>query len=467
MADPTLSEKLARYLSSLSFEQVPTQVIDAAKLHILDSLGCALAGSRLETGRLAYDLAVAAGGANSISTLIVSGRRAAYLDSVQAMSVAAHCGEMDDIHGGAGTCIGAMIIPALIALGEKHGGSGRKLLEGCIIGYETIIRVGLSIEAPKLFARGWWPSTICGAFGVAAAGAKFLNWDAEQTANALGIASLHTGGMITGSNEGATARHLAFGHAARNGIHSLLASEQGFTGPQRAFEDPRGFCLTVCAEPKWDYLQSFGSFKLPEVAFKPYPCARQLHSGVEALLKVIRQHSLQPGMIGEIELFLPTPNAAMMNRPTLTRSHAATVGSGQYVMAVTALRGKIDLASFEEEFLRSEEVRQLMSRVKVSGSADLDRDYPKYWSGRVTVRSTAGQRYSDEVIIPKGESENPMTQNEVEAKFLSLAAPVLSEDKARLLINEVYMLDARESLKSLLDALEVPTDFVSPSMGLG
>ena len=89
------------------------------------------------------------------------------------------------------------------------------------MGYETIIRVGLSIDAPKLFTRGWWPSTLCGAFGVAAAGAKFLNWSQDKTVNALGIASLHTGGMITGGNEGATARHLAFGHAAQNGVFAL------------------------------------------------------------------------------------------------------------------------------------------------------------------------------------------------------------------------------------------------------
>ena len=90
------------------------------------------------------------------------------------MSVAAHCDEMDDIHGGAGTCIGAMIIPALIAPSEKVHGTGRRFLEATIVGYETIARVERSIDAPKLFARGWWPSTICGAFGVAAAGAKFL-----------------------------------------------------------------------------------------------------------------------------------------------------------------------------------------------------------------------------------------------------------------------------------------------------
>ena len=122
MSDETLSEKLARHFSSLQFDQIPADVVDAAKLHILDSLGCLLAGSRLEPGRLAYELAVATSGANGTSTLLGSDRRVAFLDAVQAMSVAAHCGEMDDIHGGAGTCIGAMIVPALSAIGEKHGG---------------------------------------------------------------------------------------------------------------------------------------------------------------------------------------------------------------------------------------------------------------------------------------------------------------------------------------------------------
>ena len=455
MTDESLTEKLARRYSTLQFDQIPADVVNAAKLHILDSLGCLLAGSRLEAGRLAYELAVATSGANGTSTLLGSDRRVSFLDAVQAMSVASHCGEMDDIHGGAGTCIGAMIVPALSAIGEKHGGPGEKFLEAAVVGYETIIRIGLAIDAPKLFAHGWWPSTICGAFGVVAAGAKFLDLSWEQTVNALGIASLHSGGMITGGNEGATARHLVFGHAARNGVLALLAAEQGFTGPKRALEDPRGFCLTLCNEPNWDYLQSFDSFLLPEVAFKPYPCARQLHAGVEALLKILRRTSLTPLSIEEIELFLPAQNAGMMNRPSITVSHAATVGSGQYVTAVTVLRGKIDLASFESEFLDSVEVRELMNKIKISSSADLDRHYPKYWSGRVAVRLFGGQTYSEEVIIPKGESGNPMTQSEVEAKFLSLAAPVLGDQKARSVIDEVSSLESRNSLRPLLAALKL------------
>lgn len=455
MADDSLSEALARHNVALKFGQIPTKVIEAAKLHILDSLGCLLAGVRLEPGKLAYESAVATTNADSrpVSTLFGTAERVSYLEAIQAMSVAAHCGEMDDIHGGAGICIGGMIIPALLSMAEKSDRSGRNFLEATVAGYETVIRVGLSIDAPKLFARGWWPSTVCGAFGVTAAGAKLLGWSADKTANALGIASLHSGGMITGGSEGATARHLAFGRAAQNGASALLASERGFAGPRRAFEDPRGFCLTLSNEPRWDYLRDFERYFLPEVALKPYPCARQLHAGVEALLKIIERYALTPKTIDAIELAVPAQNAAMVNRPSITRTHAATVGSAQYVMAVTALRGKIDLASFEPAFLSSDDVGSLMAKTTVAVSAELDAYFPKYWPGRVTVKS-GSEIYSEEVIIPKGEPENPMWRNEVEEKFLSLASPIINDGMARSVIEEIKSLDARASLEPLIAAVK-------------
>ena len=195
---------------------------------------------------------------------------------------------------------------------------------------------------------------MCGVFGVAAAGAKFLRWSLDKTLNALGIASLNAGGMITGGHEGATGRHLVFGRAAQSGVLSLLAAEQGFTGPKRAFEDPRGFCLTLCAEPKWDILEvDLIRIICPQVAFKPYPCARQLHAGVEALLQLIKEYAIAPESIEEIELSVPTAVASLVNRPATSTNRAATLGSGQYVMAVTAIRGKMDLTSFEERFLES------------------------------------------------------------------------------------------------------------------
>jgi 2-methylcitrate dehydratase PrpD len=459
MAAETLSEKLSRRHIDLQLGDVPSEVVEAAKLHILDSLGCLLAGSRLEPGKLAYDLAMASSGENSsfTSTLLGTESRVSFLEAVQAMSAAAHCGEMDDIHSGAGTCIGGMIVPALAAMAERYGGCGRNFLEGAIVGYETTARVGLTINAPRLFTRGWWPSTLCGVFGVAAAGAKFLGWPLNKTANALGIASLNAGGMITGGHEGATARHLIFGRATQSGILSLLAASQGFTGPKRAFEDARGFCLTLSAKPKWEYLESAELYYLPAVAFKPYPCARQLHAGVEALLRLLQDYAITPTVIEAIELFVPTAVASLVNRPVTSMNRAATLASGQFVMAVTTIRGKMDLASFDDRFLQSNEVNYFMGKVKVKDEIELDRYFPQSWPGRVRIRLQNGASYTREIIVPKGEKENPMSRHEVEAKFLSLAAPVLGDAKARSVIDEVQALEERGSLNALLALVRVST----------
>jgi 2-methylcitrate dehydratase PrpD len=158
-------------------------------------------------------------------------------------------------------------------------------------------------------------------------------------------------------------------------------------------------------------------------------------------------------LIREIELAVPTHNAAMVDRPATPTLRAATLGSGQYVIGVTALRGKIDLASFDEEYLQSAQVRQLMAKVKVSASAQLDRHFPKYWSGRVTVKLNNGQTHTEEIIAPKGDSENPMTRLDFEEKFLSLSAPVVGDATARVVIKEVQSLDAQDSLRPLLAAI--------------
>jgi 2-methylcitrate dehydratase PrpD len=234
---------------------------------------------------------------------------------------------------------------------------------------------------------------------------------------------------------------------------ALLATEQGLSGPKRALEDPRGFCFTLCAEPKFDLLQNSKQFHLLDVAFKPYPCARQLHSGVEAMMKLVSQQAITADRIRAIELAVPTQNASMVDRPATPTLRAATLGSGQYVMAVTALRGKIDLASFEEEYLQSDRVRQLMAQVTVLASNELDRHYPKYWAGRVTVALADGRELTEEIIAPKGEVENPMTRGDVEEKFLGLAAPVIGEEMAANVIELVKKLENLESVAPLLASL--------------
>ena len=134
---------------------------------------------------------------------------------------------------------------------------------------------------------------------------------------------------------------------------------------------------------------------------------------------------------------MPTAVASLVNRPATSTNRAAILGSGQYVMAVTAIRGKMDLTSFNDRFIQSSEVRSLMGKVKVTGEIELNRYFPQSWPGRVRISLRDGSSHTREIITPKGEKENPMSVQEVEEKFLSLATPVLDDAKARSVIREV------------------------------
>jgi 2-methylcitrate dehydratase PrpD len=177
---------------------------------------------------------------------------------------------------------------------------------------------------------------------------------------------------------------------------------------------------------------------------------------VEALLRLLRDHAITPSVIETIELFVPTAVASLVNRPAASMNRAAVLGSGQYVMAVTAMRGKMDLVSFEDRFMHSNEVRSLMVKVNVKDEVELDRYFPHSWPGRVRIGLKNGACYTQEIIVPKGEKENPMSSPEVEEKFLSLAAPVLGDGRARSVIDEVRVLEERKSLDELLALLRVP-----------
>ena len=176
---------------------------------------------------------------------------------------------------------------------------------------------------------------------------------------------------------------------------------------------------------------------------------------IEALLKLVGDRKIEPASIETIELAVPTQNAGIVDRPTTPTLRAATIGSGQYVMAVTMLRGRIDLASFEDEFLHSDAVHTLMAKVRVVGSAELDNHFPKYWAGRVTLAQTDGHSFAHEVIIPKGESGNPMAAQDVEEKFLGLAGPVIGEGNAKLVVEQIEKLETLDSVAPLLASLVI------------
>lgn len=457
MSAHSLSERLASHLVSLRYEQIPASVRGSALLHILDTIGVMLAGSRLDTGKKAYALATSVSESSPAKfsvTLPGTSTKVSLLDGVFAMASAAHCGELDDIHSGAGTCVGGMVVPAVLALAENHAVKSRSFVEAVVAGYETTVRVGLAVDAPRLLSHGWWPSTVCGVFGVAAAGAKLLGWPEAMLAAGLGVAGLQVGGMLTGGAEGATGRHLSFGRAAQSGLVALLAVERGFTGPRAIFEDKRGFCLTLCNDPRWHYLEERAKYFVAETAFKPFPCARQLHAAVEALLFLLGAHEIRADAIEAIEVGVPSAIRPAVDRPHVKGNREASLASAQYVMAVTALRGTLELAAFDDAVLNDPAAHRLMSKVELRSAPALDAHFPARWPAWVSIKPAGGRSFTKEILSAKGERDNPMSADELMEKFMALAGPVIGSERAERLAEAVFSLERSESPRELLSRLK-------------
>ncbi len=241
MTDLTCSEKLARHHASLSLEQVPGAVVETAKLHILDSIGCLLAGGSLEPGKFAYQLAGQLGASKGKSLVTLP-------DEVQAMAAAAHCGEMDDIHSGSGTCIGAMVVPGFGRDGGKIRRQRPQLSSKLSsLAMRPLIRVGLEHRRASAFCSrlvaehdlrfirgsGRWRKI-------------FKPWRRHQPPMRSASQRCTAVDCSLAARRGRRRAIWSFGHAARSGIMALLASGTGIHRTQAGISKIRaGFCHDV------------------------------------------------------------------------------------------------------------------------------------------------------------------------------------------------------------------------------
>src|SRR2546423_13694749 len=232
---------LAEFISGLRYEQIPAEVRERLKLLILDALGCALYGAELEWCRILRrtvadkDDACALWGTKER----MSAPHAALVNGTQVQSF-----ELDDVHRAGVLHVGAVVLPALLAVAElKRNLSGREFLAAAAAGYETGPRVGLCM-GPEHIGQGWHSGATVGVFAAGAAAARGLRLDAARTVHALGIAGTQSAGLMA-AQYGAMVKRMHAGRASQSGLYGALLAERGFTGIEDVFESEYGgFCTT-------------------------------------------------------------------------------------------------------------------------------------------------------------------------------------------------------------------------------
>lgn len=448
---------LAEKYSGLGYEELANKTIEKAKECIIDYLGCVYAGLSFMSSQIVREFALA-NYARGDCTVIGCTERLVPTGASFVNGTAAHAAELDDTSKRAAVHVGAVVIPLAVALGESLGLGGKDVLAGVVIGYDVAIKVGKAANPQTHLARGFHPTATCGMFGATMAAARFMNLDAEATANALGIVGSFVAGNLECYSDGSFTKRLQPGIASSSGIAAATLASKGYTGPKSILEGPRGFFNAYCEDPKLEELSRNNHFEIESISFKPHACCGFNQSPIDAILGVCSDNRINHKDIESVVVELSKTGYDIVGQPAEKKFNPRNVAdcqfSAPYSVAIACIEGKALLDEFSEASIHRPEVQTFMKKIVVKHAPDLDRFFPKTFPARVRVSAKGGKTYTKEVRYAKGDPQSPLSREEIIQKFNLLAQSSLpSEDVKQGIIEKIEKLEEIENLRDFTQLL--------------
>ncbi|MGH7388046.1 MAG: MmgE/PrpD family protein [Candidatus Rokuibacteriota bacterium] len=420
-------ERMAAYASAESFPGLAGATVDAARRAILDTLGVMLAGSGEETAARGRAL-IAHRRAIDEATIAGTALRASIEDAALANGIAAHALDYDDLNRSLSGHPSVPVLPAALALAERERASGPALITAFVVGVEIEAKLGRALN-PAHYEAGWHATSTLGVFGAAAAAAKLLGLSTERTAHALAIAASMASGIK--ANFGTDCKPLHVGHAARCGLEAALLAAAGFTGNPRALEHRHGFGATYGAgdAPAWDLaVSSLGAphdLADPGIGVKRFPACASTHQALDATLDLLEAYALDAAAVERVECGVSymAPNQLIYDR---AETGLQGKFSMPYCVSVALLDRTVGLAQFADERVRRADVQAFMPRVRMFVHPEqTTRDSLAGRFSEVTITLRDGRRLQRRVDEAKGQPQNPLKDDELDAKFRDCAARAL------------------------------------------
>jgi len=453
---PAVTERLARFCAELELEAIPRDVVDKAKLCLLDSVGTMLAAATTSLGMSALR---AAARFDTQPIASVLGTRARVSPPVAAL-VNGTFSEIFELQDGwrFGNDHPCVVIPAALAVAQWKRATGKALIEAIVAGYEVTNRLAFAVH-PRHLAAGFLPTGTAGTCGSAATASRLMGFDARQTADALGVAGFILP-ISTAENLwcGYTAKPLHSGYAAKLGIEAALWAEQGFAGcpiegtPKRG----RGFLEITTGDVRFDRIvDRLGEhYTVRDVYFKAYPACRHAHGTAEAALRIVGQCALDPREIERIDVYTYTLSATLLDRYTdRDSSMIASQFSIPYVAAAAIVDRSLSTRQFAEERIHDSTILDLARRVRVHADSAIDARYPEVTPTRVEIRLRNGDVLRHQIDMPKGDPRTPMSVRELMEKFEHLGSLALDRERVARVRDELMRIDGLDDLAPLFELL--------------
>jgi 2-methylcitrate dehydratase PrpD len=361
---------------------------------------------------------------------------------------AAHTVEFDDIFRDAIYHPGAPTIAAALAAGQEEGISGEALLRAVIIGYEISTRIGVAMGREHY--RYWHNTGTIGSFGAAAAGAAVYGLDAARFAHALAQVATFAAGLQQAFRLDSMSKPMHAAHAADAGLLAAAAAREGVTGSLDVIEGEAGFGRAMGAGPDWDRaLATLGrEFNITAMTFKNHACCGHTFAAIDGALEVQRQLGVRSGAIASVRVgtYRPALEVAGYQDP---RTPAEARFSLRYVVASALTHGSVRLAASTPERFNDPETRAMMARVELAVDPELDATFPGQRAARVAITTTDGRRAEYLQPTRKGDPDAPLSDAELEAKYLELATPVIGAARASALIARLWRVETLGNMADL------------------
>lgn len=463
-----LARELAERICALRYDDLPAAAVYGSRVAVLDTIGVALVGSRESAPRI-VDEVLELDNASGSSLVFGSARRVGCLDAALVNATAAHVLDFDNTASNLGGHVSAVMVPALIAAAEAFGASGRDLLLGHTVGFETG-RIGIAVN-PLHSDKGWHPTSTLGVFAVAAARARMLGLSVAETETALALSTSLAAG--TKANFGTMAKSLHAGQCARGGLLAALLARKGFTANPDAFEHKQGFFKLFAGEGDYDAERVLAAWLAPYdivepgASYKLYPCCYSTHAAVQGALELVRRHGvLAPDAIARVDVATHESRLLHTDRPD-PRSALEAKFSVQYCVARALLDGKVLLQHFDDEAHRDGRVRSVLPRVHAAPytGALFAPDDPFDASVKVTL--TDGRSVAVKVDRPLGRTAaEPIPYALLRAKFKDCAAQVVGKEAAASAARRIEALETLDSLRELTALLQPVASLAAPARSL-
>lgn len=429
---------LAQFVHDTHYNELPSEVVEACRVFLLDNLASALVGARTPWAKMVQDLAEENGSRGQCS--ILGTQKSVSMPYAALANGTAIAGFETDQAYYPGSCHpGAVVLPALLAVAQSQPIDGRQFLQAFVLAYEAVCRIGRAAGRAVEDKAGFHGPGTNGPFGSAVAAGKALGLGIEGLVNALGIAGSHGAGIMEFAREGAMTKRLHLGRAAQTGLESALLAGKGFTGPTTVLEGDRGFLNVYSPTPDPSLItRDLGAeWVLFGVSCKAYACHLSFHPVIDRVVGFKDESGLEGQYIESVRV---------VTSPTVVRKHGqkspTTILGAQYSLpfslAIALLRNIREPAVFNESTVGDEKIRNLADRVELE--AKEKEASPK---ALITIRANS-RELRLEATDWKGAPTNPYSFEEMSEKFRTYASNVINAEAIEEAVGRVANLEDEE-----------------------